>query len=86
MEVSVLELMKSERMAANLIAGEEAAEAIADVLNVARLQRKRERRNVFRILGVTAVIVIFLLFIDSNSGISLMDRQYLRAWHSAKPA
>ena len=62
LEVSVLELMKSERMAANLVAGEEAAEAIADVLNVARLQRKRERRNVFRILGVTAVIVIFLLF------------------------
>ena len=27
-----------------------------------------------------------LLFIDSNSGISLMDRQYLRAWYSAKPA
>ena len=65
LEVSVLELMKSERMAANLVAGEEAAEAIADVLNVARLQRKRECRTVFRILGVTAVIVIFLLFIDS---------------------
>ena len=60
LEVSVLELMKSERMAANLVAGEEAAEAIADVLNVARLQRKRECRNVFRILGVTAVIVIFI--------------------------
>lgn len=65
LEVSVLELMKSERMAANQVTGEEAAEAIADTLNVARLQRRRERRNAFRILGVTAVIVIFLLFIDS---------------------
>lgn len=65
LEVSVLELMKSERMAANQVTGEEAAEVIADTLNVARLQRRRERRNVFRILGVTAAIVIFLLFIDS---------------------
>ncbi|MFQ9901590.1 MAG: helix-turn-helix domain-containing protein [Ruthenibacterium sp.] len=65
LEVSVLELMKSERMAANQVTGEEASEAIADTLNVARLQRRRERRNAFRILGVTAVIVIFLLFIDS---------------------
>ncbi|MFR9215261.1 MAG: helix-turn-helix domain-containing protein [Ruthenibacterium sp.] len=65
LEVSVLELMKSERMAANQVTGEEAAEVIADTLNVARLQRRRERRNVFRILGVTAVVVIFLLFIDS---------------------
>lgn len=65
LEVSVLELMKSERMAANRVTGEEAAEVIADTLNVARLQRRRERRNVFRILGVTAAIVIFLLFIDS---------------------
>lgn len=65
LEVSVLELMKSERMAANQVTGEEASEAIADTLNVVRLQRRRERRNAFRILGVTAVIVIFLLFIDS---------------------
>lgn len=65
LEVSVLELMKSERMATNQVTGEEAAEVIADTLNVARLQRRRERRNVFRILGVTAAIVIFLLFIDS---------------------
>lgn len=68
LEVSVLELMKSERMAANLIAGEEAAEAIADVLNVARLQRKRERRNVFRILGVTAVIVFFFFLLTVCNG------------------
>lgn len=65
LEVSVLELMKSERMAVNQVTGEEAAEVIADTLNVARLQRRRERRNAFRILGVTAAIVIFLLFIDS---------------------
>ena len=65
LEVSVLELMKSERMAANQVEKEEAAEVITDTLNVAVLQRKQERKNVFQILGVTSIIVFFLLFIDS---------------------
>ena len=38
LEVSVLELMKSERMAANQVEKEEAAEVITDTLNVAVLQ------------------------------------------------
>lgn len=65
LKVSVLELMKSERMAANQVEKEEAAEVITDTLNVAVLQRKQERKNVFQILGVTSIIVFFLLFIDS---------------------
>ena len=65
LEVSVLELMKSERMAANQVEKEEATEVITDTLNVAVLQRKQERKNVFKILGITSIIVIFILFIDS---------------------
>ena len=64
-EVSVLELMKSERMAANQVTKEEAAEVVADTLNVAVLQRKQERKNIFKVLGITSIIVIFLLFIES---------------------
>ena len=63
--ISVLELMKSERMAANQVTKEEATEIITDTLNVAVLQRRQERKNAFKILGITSVVVVFLLFIDS---------------------
>ena len=65
LEVSVLELMKSERMAANQVTKEEAAEVVTDTLNVAVLQRKQERKNIFKVLGITSIIVIFVLFIES---------------------
>lgn len=65
LEISILELMKSERMETDRVTREEAAEAISDTLNVAVLQRKQERRSVFQILGITSAFVIFLLFIDS---------------------
>lgn len=65
LEVSVLELMKSERMPANQVAKEEAAEAVADTLNVAVLQREQERKNIFKVLGMISIAVIFLLLIES---------------------
>ena len=65
LEVSVLELMKSERMPANQVAKEEAAEAVADTLNVAVLQREQERKNIFKVLGTISIAVIFLLLIES---------------------
>ena len=68
LEVSVLELMKSERMAANQVEKEEAAEVITDTLNVAVLQRKQERKNVFQILGVTSIIVFFFYLLIVCSG------------------
>lgn len=63
--VSVLELMKSERMAAKQVTKEEATEVVTDTLNVAVIQRKQERKNVFKVLGITFIIVISLLFIES---------------------
>lgn len=65
LEVSVLELMKSEKMTANQVTREEATEVITDTLNVAKIQHKQERKNAFKILGITSIIVIFLLFLDS---------------------
>ena len=65
LEVSVLELMKSERMAADQVTKEKAAEAVADTLNVAVLQREQERKNIFKVLGMISIAVIFLLLIES---------------------
>ena len=61
--------MKSERMPANQVAKEEAAEAVADTLNVAVLQREQERKNIFKVLGMISIAVIFLLLIESSIGV-----------------
>ncbi len=63
--ISVLELMKSERIISNEVTKEEAAGIITDTLNVVKLQRRQERKNALCILGVMAVVVIFVLFLDS---------------------
>ncbi len=65
LEISVLELIKSERINDSQVTNEEASELITDTLDVARLQRKQERKNVFRILGITYVIAVFALLLDS---------------------
>ena len=52
-------------MPANQVAKEEAAEAVADTLNVAVLQREQERKNIFKVLGMISIAVIFLLLIES---------------------
>lgn len=65
LDLSILELMKSERIIPNEVTKEDAASVIMDTLNVAKIQHRQERRNVFRILGIVAVIVILILFLDS---------------------
>lgn len=65
LEISVLELMKSERIISNEVTKEEATGIITDTLNVVKLQRRQERKNALCILGVMAVVIIFVLFLDS---------------------
>lgn len=65
LEISVLELMKSERITTNEVTKEEATGIITDTLSVVKQQRKQERKNVFFILGLISIIVIFILFLDS---------------------
>lgn len=65
LEISILELMKSERIISNEVTKEEATGIITDTLNVVNLQRRQERKNALCILGVMAAIVIFVLFLDS---------------------
>lgn len=63
--VSILELMKAEKITANQVTNEEAAEAITDTLHVAKEQQRKERRNIFSILGSLLVLLVLILFLDS---------------------
>lgn len=63
LEVSVLEIMRSERIQKEQVSADHAAEAISYVIDIAELQKKIERRNVSIciILAITAVMFVFLI-------------------------
>lgn len=63
--ISVLELMKSEKITTDAVTRETASEVVTDTLHVAKQQRKQERKNAILILGILFVLVIFVLFLDS---------------------
>lgn len=63
--LSVLELMKSERMNETPISYDTADTAILDTLDVAITKRREEHRKVFIILGISVAAVALLLSIDS---------------------
>lgn len=65
LELSVLELMKSERMDEAPVSHNIADTAILDALDVAITQRREECKKVFSILGISVVIVLLLLAIDN---------------------
>ena len=65
LDVSVLELMRSERITEQRFSNEDAAEAVSDTLELARLQQKHERRKIFSVLGIVSIVLIFLLFLDN---------------------
>ena len=65
LEVSVLELMKSERIEAAHLGQEEAAGVVLDTLDGAKDQRQRERRNVLALLGGVAVADLVILLLDN---------------------
>lgn len=63
--LSVLELMKSEKMDEMPVSRDIADTAILDTLDVAAAQRREERKKVFSILGISLAAVLPLLVIDS---------------------
>lgn len=65
LEISVLDLMKSEQILSNAVTKEEAADIITDTLHAVKLQRRQERKNALSVSGATAVAVILALFFDS---------------------
>ena len=66
--ISVMELMRSERMQANEMTNQQATELITDTLNVARQQYRQQQREILRILGIVFAVVVVVLFLDHMQG------------------
>ena len=62
--VSVLEIMRSERVSEQSIPTENASEAINNVIDVVSFQRKIERRNILITIITFSAIVMLLFLID----------------------
>lgn len=63
LDVSVLEIMRSERLNESEVSTDHASEALVNVIDVITYQRKIERRNIFIsiILIITVIMAIFLI-------------------------
>lgn len=61
LDLSVLEIMKSEKM--NEVSEVETS-VVNDVIEIAKSQQKRERKRIFLICGIAAVLVLFVLYLD----------------------
>lgn len=62
--VSVLEIMRSERTTDQSVPMENAAEAISNVIDVVSFQRKIERRNILITVITFSAIIMLLFLID----------------------
>ncbi|MCD8037224.1 MAG: helix-turn-helix domain-containing protein [Clostridiales bacterium] len=63
--VSVLEIMKSEKIEARPITDSEASEAIINSFDMVKEQRKQERKNIIKIVLIVFAITAVVLLIDS---------------------
>lgn len=62
--VSVLEIMRSERVSEQSIPAENAAEAINNVIDVVSFQRRIERRNILITIITFSAVIMLLFLID----------------------
>lgn len=62
--VSVLEIMRSERIAEAEITQDTASSALTDTFEFVKLQRKAERKSIFKIAGGVAVCLFLIFLID----------------------
>lgn len=62
--VSVLEIMRSERIAENEITQDTASAALTDTFEFVKLQRKAERKSIFKIAGGVAACLFLIFLID----------------------
>lgn len=65
LDISVLELIRSERLTEQRFSNEDAAEAVSDTLEIARLQQKHERKKIFTLLGIVSIALIIILCLDN---------------------
>lgn len=64
LDVSVFEIMRSERIPDQSVPMENAAEAINNVIDVVSFQRKIERRNILITIITLSAVVMLLFLID----------------------
>ena len=62
--VSVLEIMRSERIAETEITQDTASAALTDPFEFVKLQRKAERKSIFKIAGGVAACLFLIFLID----------------------
>ena len=62
--VSVLEIMRSERIAETEITQDTASAALIDTFEFVKLQRKAERKSIFKIAGGVAACLFLIFLID----------------------
>lgn len=65
--VSVLEIMRSERISDATITSDTAAVALTDTFELVKLQRKAERKSILKIVGCIAA-ALFLFFLIDGMG------------------
>ena len=65
--VSVLEIMRSERIAETAITSDTATAALTDTFELVKLQRKAERKAILKIAGCIAA-ALFLIFVIDGMG------------------
>ena len=65
LDVSVAELMKSERIDESEMSIAMNNEIVNNALNFAEKQIQQERKNVFSIIGYLTVAIIFILYLDN---------------------
>ena len=62
--VSVLEIMRSQRIAETEITQDTASAALTDIFEFVKLQRKAERKSIFKIAGGVAACLFLIFLID----------------------
>lgn len=62
--ISVLEIMRSERIAETEITQDTASAALTDIFEFVKLQRKAERKSIFKIAGGVAACLFLIFLID----------------------
>ena len=67
--VSVLEIMKSEKLDMPIISNEEISETLLDTFELVKLQRKEERKSVMMIIGSIVFILLAIFLFDTVTNV-----------------
>ena len=62
--VSILEIMRSEKLDESVITPDTISAALTDTFELVKLQRKAERKSIAKIIGIVASILFLIFLID----------------------